>query len=125
MRYTLPGEPPFPVDVYAADRVAMASQFRVDVIIRYQQNYEKFWGLDREELGSAEMQGILDRLGPAAMEILADAALYVGGLVAAFPGELPARYHEAPYAYTVTPEGRIVLEALKEEWVTAEDEETE
>lgn len=114
--YELPEPPAFPADTYAADRVTLSSQFRKDVIARYVANYENFWAIGREEVGKEEMQAILDRLGPTAVAILTDAYAYVQGVVTAFPDDLPVKYHEAPYTYTVTGEGRIVLGELKEAW---------
>lgn len=120
--YQLPEPPDFPADVYAADRVALSSQFRRDVTERYKANYENFWAIGRKEVGPEEMQAILDRLGPTALEILADAYAYVQGIIAAFPDDLPARYHEAPYTYTVDSAGRIVLGERNEAWLPTEDE---
>lgn len=123
--YELPEPPAFPADTYAADRVTLSSQFRKDVISRYIANYENFWAIGREEVGKEEMQAILDRLGPTAVAILSDAYSYVQGVVTAFPDDLPAKYHEAPYAYTVTPEGQIVLGELKEAWQPQLEEPTD
>lgn len=123
--YQLPEPPSFPADIYAADRVRLSSQFRRDVSDRYKANYENFWAIGREEVGQQEMQAILDRLGPTALEILSDAYAYVQGIIAAFPDDLPNRYHEAPYTYTVDAEGRIVLGELKAEWITTKGEEVE
>lgn len=123
--YQLPEPPSFPADIYAADRVTLSSQFRRDVISRYIANYENFWAIGREEVGKAEMQAILDRLGPVAVQILMDAWSYVQGVVTAFPDDLPAKYHEAPYSYTVNSEGRIVLGELKEAWQPQPEEPTD
>jgi hypothetical protein len=123
--YQLPEPPDFPADVYAADRVALSSQFRRDVIERYKANYENFWAIGREEVGKEEMQAILDRLGPTALEILLDAYLYVQGIIVAFPDDLPERYHEAPYTYTVDSDDRIILGELKAAWLPNEDEAAE
>jgi hypothetical protein len=114
MSYTI--ETPFLVDIYAQDCVAVASQYRADVIARYQAMYENWWKLNRDEVSIREMQSILDRLGAVGIEILTDAAKHVTGLESTFPGELPAKYHSAPYEYHVVAPGRIVLDSLKDDW---------
>jgi hypothetical protein len=123
MTYQLPEEPTFPAIVYAKDRVTMTNQFRSDVSAKYIANYENFWAIGREEVGIEEMQAILDALGGTGIQILTDSAAYVAGITSSFPGELPEKYHSAPYEYTVEAPGRIVLVALKEAWIPEEPEE--
>lgn len=117
---------PFPVDAYAQARVDVATQFRRSVPAAYAAMYENFWCLGRSEVTIVEMQAILDRLGPVALQILQDAGSYVSGINTSFPGELDAKYHGAPYTYTVEVVGgvptRIVLGALKPEWAPPPEE---
>lgn len=120
MTYTI--ETPFPVDLYAQDCVSVATQYRADVITRYQAMYENWWKLNREEVSIQEMQQILDRLGAVGIAILTDAAKHVTGLESTFPGELPEKYHSAPYNYTIEAPGRIVLVSLKEAWQPPQEE---
>lgn len=115
----------FPSWTYAKDRAAGASQFRVKVIADYQANYENFWCLGVPEVGRDEMQAILDTMGLAGLAVLSDACAYVQGLVTAFPGDLPAKYHAAPYTYTVSEFGEIMLGELKEAWQPEDAEDGE
>jgi hypothetical protein len=121
MTYQLPTEPTFPALVYAQDRVALATQFRADVVAKYVSNYENFWAIGRDEVGLPEMQAILDTLGTTGLQILTDSAGYVAGILASFPNELEEKYHSAPYEYTVEAGPRIVLAELKEAWQPQED----
>jgi hypothetical protein len=125
MTYQLPTAPAFPAITYAQDRIALATQFRADVVAKYVSNYENFWGIGRDEVGMVEMQAILDTLGVTGLQILTDSADYVAGILESFPSELPEKYHSAPYEYAVEAGPRIVLVELKEAWQPEAENESE
>ncbi len=121
MPYELP-TPAFNARLYAENRVVAANAFRSHVIQQFTNQYEEFWGLNREEVGLEEMQLILNELGSVAVEILTDAAVYAAALFQNYPGELAEKYLTAPYSYT-TDTGAIVLTELKEVWQPVVEEE--
>lgn len=108
--------PPFNAPIYAQARADGARAFRQAVTQRYRDSYEDFWLLRREEVSPENLQAVLDELGPLVLQILTDSATFVGAITAAFPGELDEKYRDAPYEYTVTPQGRLVIGELKEAW---------
>jgi hypothetical protein len=114
MSYTI--ETPFPAAIYARDRAIGATQFRESVTQSYIASYTNFWAIGRDEVGMPEMQAILDTLGMVGIQILTDSVAYVAGIAASFPGDLPEKYHSAPYDYHVVAPGRIVLDSLKDDW---------
>ena len=119
-------EPTFNVALYAKARVDGAQAFRSSVTQKYRDSYSDFWCLGRPEVLPENMQAILDELGPLVFQILTDSSTFVSAITTAFPGELEAKYESAPYDYTITPEGRLVIGELKEAWqpVTPEEEVT-
>jgi hypothetical protein len=81
--------------------------------------------IGRDEVGVEQMQSILDTMGLTALQILGDSYAYVTGLVEAFPDDLPAKYHEAPYDYEIDQYGQITLLSLKDAWQPEPEPETE
>lgn len=115
--------PPFDTVGYAKARVDGAKAFRQSVTQKYRDSYQDFWLLSRSEVSVENLQAVLDELGPGlVIPILTDAATFVGAINTAFPGELEEKFHSAPYAYTVTQEGRLVIGELKEAWQPEEPE---
>jgi hypothetical protein len=107
---------PFNVALYAQARVDGATAFRQSVTQKYRDSYEDFWCLNRPEVSPENMQAILDALGPLTLQILTDSATFVGAIIYAFPGEMDEKYQSAPYEYTITDQGRLVIGELKEAW---------
>lgn len=120
MSYTI--ETPFPAATYAQDRAIGATQFRESVTQSYIASYTNFWAIGRDEVGIEQMQAILDTLGVVGIQILTDSAAYVAGITTSFPGDLPEKYHSAPYEYHIEAPGRIVLDSLKDAWKPEEPE---
>lgn len=114
-------EPPFPVGEYAKARVDGAESFRMLVVENYIRSYRDFWCLDRPEVSPQNLQAIFDELGAVALEILTDSATFIGAISQAFPDDLEDRYKAAPYEYTITPDGRLIIGELKDEWQQATD----
>lgn len=115
--------PTFNVSLYAKARVDGATAFRSSVTQSYRNSYEDFWCLNRTEVTPENMQAILDELGVLVIQILTDSATFVAAINTAFAGELEEKYQSAPYDYTITPEGRLVIGALKEVWIPVTPEE--
>ena len=115
--------PSFNVAMYAKARVDGATAFRSSVTQSYRNSYEDFWCLNRTEVLPENMQAILDELGVLVIQILTDSATFVAAINTAFVGELEEKYQSAPYEYTITPEGLLVIGALKEAWQPETEEE--
>ena len=112
----------FNTPLYAKARVDGANAFRESVINLYKNQYEDFWLLNRDEVSAENLQSVLDELGSLAIAILQDAATFVTAIETAFPGSLPTKYHSAPYNYTISAEGRLVISEKKEDWLPVEPE---
>lgn len=116
--------PSFNVTAYVEARVAGASAFREGVVQKYRESYKDFWLLERSEVSVENLQAILDNMGPGLyFPILTDAATFVEAITTAFPDDLEEKYHSAPYEYTITQEGRLVIGELKKVWQPEPEEE--
>lgn len=118
MPYDLPTSS-FDAVEHARNKILRANQFQELVVSQFVATYEDFWGL-RPEGGSRyttqEMQSILDAMPMAtAIDILTDAAGFKNYVNTAYPGQLPAKYHESAWDYTVGQTG-ITLTQLRPEW---------
>lgn len=127
MPYELPGTS-FDAVGEARKKIEQANGFQSLVVSEFIVTYEKFWGLNpsgaNDPGGSryttAEMQEILDAMPMAtAIDILTDASEFKTFVNTAYPGQLPEKYHESAWNYTIGQNG-ITLTTLKDAWKKAE-----
>jgi len=127
MPYNLP-EVQFDAVGEARKKIEQANGFQLHVVSQFIATYEEFWGLNPggandpggSRYSTMEMQAILDAMPMAtAIDILQDASEFKTFVNSAYPGQLPAKYHESAWDYVVGQDG-ITLTALKDVWKKAE-----
>ena len=119
MAYELP-QKTINTSVIAHNKVTRCTQFTTATVRSFVDQFEHFWDLtlpDVNERTANDRQAIMDAIGAAGSEIIADGGKYAGALVSNFPGALPDLYHAAPFVLDTTSEpGRILVGEMVPEW---------
>ena len=97
-------------------RVKEANATADKLVSSYQDGYEKFWQPPRVYLDRAltadQVQQMLNADPAGFAEILADGSKFVEFVESAHPGQLPDRYHTAPYPM----DGLTITGPIKDDW---------
>lgn len=86
-------------ETLAQDAVLLATQFDVDVVIKYRAMYENYWKLSTD-FTLEQLQARSDRMGPTELAILLKAGGFVQALLT-MGAPLEAKYHTLPREYSI------------------------
>jgi hypothetical protein len=105
MAYELPADPQYQIpafaEIWAIDRVTMGNQFNIDLVTRYQDNYENFWSIGRSNVTTELLNVGLQRLDGTGLRMIAEAGMYVYALKQMLGDAFPDRLMIPPRPYSL------------------------
>ena len=117
--YPIPPAAFDPVE-WARNKILRANQLQELILQQFMAAYQDFWGVSDPPNGSVhtvqQMQDIINSMPQAtALDIMQDSRGFSAYIESAYPGVLPAKYHDSAFDVTIT-NNTIIVGNLKPAW---------